>query len=92
MLCQIIMANWDYNTKFFHSFSGMLLVSELRGMVGFFLLVAIERTLRRGNIEWPSTKLVNMILIAAHCCSLLNIRIRMPCMLMFLSLDITAKH
>jgi|GraSoiStandDraft_53_1057289.scaffolds.fasta_scaffold638638_1 hypothetical protein len=45
------MADWDYNTKFFHSLSGMLLVSELRGIVGFFLLVAIERTLRRGNID-----------------------------------------
>ena len=60
-------------------------------MVGFFLLVDIRRTLLRGNIEWPPTKLVDMILIAASCCSLLNIRIRMPCMLMFLSLDITAK-
>jgi hypothetical protein len=60
-------------------------------MVGFFLLVVIGRTLLRGNIEWPPTKLVNMILRAARCCSLLNIRIRMPCMLMFLSLDITAK-
>ena len=60
-------------------------------MVGFFFLVVTESTLLRGNIEWPPTKLVNMILIAARCFSLLNIRIRMPCMLMFLSLDITAK-